>query len=282
MHDVQRQGACGGERTERAAPGPVQPQESADDGDCHPGGVQQIWRGGRHAGVLRVAQPGRAAQDPHWCGTPTNHRPRIGRSSMCPGFRRPELQSAVARSTLREPESASTVNTVRSKRRGRGADELSAPAWPWCVDQRVRGIGHLLAVLAIIAGIVTMHSLTVGHLPLTRAGAADVAPATPLEQPTHGAAPTMAAGASLDGAHLAGPSSCAECTGHLPAPASHSAAKMCLAVMATLGVALARRVAVRRGRSDGKFWIGVRSRALEITQALPLRPSPTVLCVLRT
>lgn len=117
----------------------------------------------------------------------------------------------------------------------------------------------LLAVLGIIAGIVAMHSLGSGQ--------------------QSGIAVRAAHAAATDGHAPCGD----QCTGHDPADLpAHPAATICLAIVATCGVALAGLSATGRTTYWSEILARVRSTSLHLTQVRLTAPSPDVLCVLRT
>lgn len=116
----------------------------------------------------------------------------------------------------------------------------------------------LIAVLAVIAGIVAMHSFGSGHqsgiaVMAMQAAATDHAPCDD------------------------------DCTRHDPGDhPSHPAATVCLAVVATCGVALAGFTASGRATDGSEILSRVRSTSLQLTQVRLTAPSPDELCVLRT
>ncbi len=137
----------------------------------------------------------------------------------------------------------------------------------------------VLAVLALIAGVVAMHSLGLGHGPMSMASAGDVG-----SSETHHAAPLAAGPAPAHWSETA--ETCATCLVVVAAGSSapaHGMGSMCLAVLPILLlllVTLLRRRAstlthpVRRGR------LRVLLRSGRDPPAY-LRPSLSKLCILR-
>ena len=117
----------------------------------------------------------------------------------------------------------------------------------------------LVAVLAIIAGIVAMHSFGSG-------------------QQSGIAVKAVQAAATADHAPCDD-----HCTGHDPGDRpSHPAATVCLAIVASCGIALARLTATGRNTDWSEILARVRSTRLQLKQVRLTAPSPNVLCVLRT
>lgn len=116
----------------------------------------------------------------------------------------------------------------------------------------------LVAVLAIIAGIVAMHSFGSG-------------------QQSGIAVKAVQAAATADHAPCDDP-----CTGHDPGDRPLHPATVCLAIAATGGTALARQTATGRTPDRPEILARARSAGLQLTQVRLTAPSPNVLCVLRT
>ncbi len=152
--------------------------------------------------------------------------------------------------------------------------------------QRARGgwatVRRVLAVVALLCGVLAMHALSVGHLPWTphagEGGRAHHAPAIDVGSPHWQHADTHVAEASAHAPVAASP--CDGCgSSTTDGAGGHSAIGLCIAVL-TAGVAVllvaasGRRAILRELHAVPLRWVAAES---------PVRPPDlSALCVLRT